>query len=559
MSQDSLRKNHEEATKAAHAHKSPRYIELERLESWVTGDQYRGRPNWWSQDVPLWEREPCIVIPVVATAIDSNVDLCLGEGRFPTFSVGDEPPKVPGKPKPVGQNPVESYLSEWHAAVKFATAMREAFAAAQGSRSAMLLQGVRNGKPFAQLFPAKWCEPKLDPDGVVLSVEIRYPYVEDYKVGNEWRSRVMLYRRTIDEKADTVYLPAEASGTEPAWKVDVAQTTVHGLGFCPVVWYAHMKGCQAANVIDGRAIHETITDEIQGLDIARSQWHRGALFSEPQQYEIGVSKGESPTDTGRTASVPTTEHGGAVTPDNPVRGSFSDGAPKPARKRGPGYVWQYENVDTKVGVLTYPGDALKAQADNISDLRQKIQEALGVVFLDPENIKFAATTSGKALQAIKQKQIDRCGQYREDFRDGMLIPAIRMQLRITSSIPDDKAITLPGFAEARAELRKGEPKIAVQYGDFYSPDPAEQNQVLTMLGAAVKAGIIDRETAIEIACRTLKIADPEEVKLRLEEQQKRDDERMATELRRFKDDASAVPGNPPAVPAGGADGRPANG
>jgi hypothetical protein len=379
---DTTLRGQAEAEKAVLANQSPRYKRLEYLERWTEGTQYKGRPNWWSDSVPLWEREPCVVFPIAKMAAESNTDLCLSEGRFPTFKVSDF-------------DNVSEFLKNYHKEARFPTMAREAFTAAQGCGTSVVIHGVRKGKPFAEIYPAKWCEREDDADGEIEKLTIQYPYVEEYQLANgEWAVRAMLYRREITKTEDIVMMPARAdeNAKKISWQRDNTKSTAHNLGFVPVVWYAFMRGVKAANVVDGVAIHQNLTDEIQAYDIARSQWHRGALLSEPQIYEIGVSKGYNPTGLGETASIPMTEFGGPVTPKNPIRGEITSGGKQKARKKGPGQIWQYENKDTTLGLLTYPSDALKAQQDNCSDLKLGIQETMGVVFLDPQNIKFAATT-----------------------------------------------------------------------------------------------------------------------------------------------------------------------
>ena len=466
--------NREQAEKAMRANMTPRYCRLEAFESWVDGTQYQGLPNWWDDDCgrPLWERAPCVEYPVVDIAIRSNVDLVLGDGRFPVFSSKpgeDESDESNGLNEDQAAD-LDRFVSEYHRISRFASHAREAFASAQGCGTAVALHGARDGIPFSESIPAKWATPRLGIHGEVLELEIRYPYLEEYRQPDgKWALRAKLYRRVIDAKRDITYKPADAreDGAEPSWQEDPELTITHGFGFCPAVWYPFMRGSVPVNQIDGSPIHAGCTDEIRAHDIARSQWHRGALLSEPQIVETGVPPGYNPTETGRTAIVPATEKGGAYTPgdpahsptgSNPARGGYLD-APrgKPARKKGPGYIWQFSDPDTKVSVLTYPGDALKAQEDNARDLRIKLQEALCVVFLDPESIKFAATTSGKALEAIKQKQIDRCAMFRDDLRDGFFLPSLDVQMRVAQKL--GKGLRVPGIEKALPLLTKfsGEP------------------------------------------------------------------------------------------------------
>jgi hypothetical protein len=449
---------YEDAQAAVIANTSLRQRRLAEFERWVEGTQYDARKSWWDDSVPLWERAPCVVYPVVAIAIQSNTDLVLGEGRFPTFSA------KPGEGEADEDNGLSSedsqtldrFIVEHHRICRFRAHARFAFASAQCMGSVLGVHGVRGGRPHADLIPAKWCEPKLDSAGAVVSVEIRYPYVEEYrKLSGGWAARALLYRRVIDAARDVTFLPADAqrSGAEPNWREDASLTVNHGLGFCPTVWYPFMRGCVPVNQIDGPPIHANLLDEIQAHDIAVSQRHRGALLSEPQICEIGVSPGYNPTETGRLPMVPASADGGMLSKDNPRHGGYLTGSSSgTARMKGPGHTWQYDNPETKVQILTYPGDALKAQDDNARDLRMKLQEGLCVVFLDPDNIKFAATTSGKALEAIKQKQIDRCDQFRDDLRDNFLLPSVDMQLRIASRL--GAGLRVPGIARVLPILKK---------------------------------------------------------------------------------------------------------
>lgn len=452
----------EDARKAFEANCSRRYIALGSLEKWVDGTQYNGRPNWWSDDVPLWERAPCIRYPIVQIAIQSNVDLCLGEHRFPTFSA--KPAESEGdEDNGLGEDDsaaVDRCLKEYHKLCQFSSHVCEAFAAGQGCGTAVAIHGARNGRPFADLFPAKSCNPKLGIYGEVLELEIKYPYLEEYKGPNgKWAVRAKIYRRLITNETDVTFLPGDAqtSGVEPIWQPDPQQTFTHGYGFCPVVWYAFMKGCVAVNVIDGKAIHANFIQEIEAHDIALSQRHRGALLSEPQLVEIGVTPGYNPTELGRSIAAVGTATGGPVTPNNPVTSQFTGGGgSNPARKKGPGYAWQYTSTkqDMDVKYLAYPAEALKAQTENASDLKQKLQESLAVVLLGPDEIKVVHNLSGKALEAMKQKQLDRCDQMRSDIEANFLLPTVDMQLRIIAKL--GARLRVPGAAKVAAILKKFE-------------------------------------------------------------------------------------------------------
>lgn len=505
MQEDLKFEGQEEADRIFRANASPRYKRLTECERWVDGRQYDGLPNFWNDEKPLWDRAPAIVYPIVQIAIESYIDLLLGEGRFPKFSAKpgeDESDDEDGGLGPDDSDTIDRFVLSWHRASQFRAVSAEAIAKAMGSSSVAVIHGVRDSRPFSDVIPGAWCEPKLDATGNVLRLEIRYPYQEQYKhpQSSKWSVRTRLYRRVIDDQWDREYQPGDGNeqGVEPQWQVNAERSVQHGFGVCPVVWYPFMRGCVPVNVIDGKPVHENITDEIRAHDIARSQWHRGALMSEPQPYEIGVAPGHNPTEIGEMPRAVSTELGGSPSPKNPVTGYYQDkpAGVKAARKRGPGYVWQYPNEKTQVGAIEYPGDALKAQEDNCRDLRMKLMEALAVVLLDPESFRAISVMSGRALQAIKQKQLDRCDKIREDLSERYFQRSIALQLRIARAVlKRNGALQIPGAKKAKVLLVGGDdkswqpPRLSLRWGEYFRADPEEQQQLVTMCVQALECEV----------------------------------------------------------------------
>jgi len=494
-----------EAVKRYRGNLSPRAAKLIQLESYVKCTQYNGRPSWWSVDVPLQERAPCVVYPVVRIAIHSNVDMVLGEGRYPeiTTKVAEDEGDEDNGLSLEESKTVDRFIREYHRVCRFKSGSRESFAEAQGCGSIAAIHGIRNGKPFQDLIPAKWCEPEIDSDGAVTRLVIQYPYIEQYQdTAGSWCARTKLYRRVIDDSRDVEFFPADApdTGTKISWRENPKRSVDHGLGFCPVVWYPFMRGAQPVNVVDGQALHTALFAEIEAHDFAISMRHRAAIYSgDPQVVEIGVERGYNPSSMGRMPMMPSTPNGGVPGEDNPVNGSWAPlgGQVTQARKRGATTIWQYEEPETKVSMLLLPSDALKAIDDNAKDIRIKLQESLAVVFLDPENVKFAATTSGKALQAIKQRQLDRCDQYRDDFGDRYFDPSVSMQLRIAAVVlARGEALRVPGAKDVAPILKEfidgGEwqaPTLQIIWGDYFKPDPDEQLKLVTMVTTALSSPV----------------------------------------------------------------------
>lgn len=499
--------NASEAIAAAHANLSPRQRELETLERYAKGSQYEGLPDWFDETVPLWERAPCIRYAIAKSAIASNVDLVLGEGRFPivTSNPGEDDSEAEGL-DPEQSKAVDRAIAEVCRRVRFRSVSRSAMKHGQQAKSVAVIAGARKGRPFLELVRSRWCEPAFDEHHKVTRLEIRYPYIEWQKqTDGSYKLRALLYRRVIDDKSDTTYLPLEAdkTGKEPletAWKVDEKRTVNHKLGFCPVHWYAHMRECSTVDDYDGEAIHQDCLDTIRGLDFALSQRHRAALFAgDPQTIETGVQPGYNPSGQVGRMGQPGSVKGGEDAQKYATSHYVSTG-PKTARVKSPGAVWQYEDPNTKVSYLVLPGEALVALDQDAADLRNKICEDLAYCPIDPHNVKFTGEMSGNAIAMLRARQFDRCDIYRDDVGDNWILPVVQLLLRVALKINlASKALDavrdiLGEFVDDAA----AEPMLFLRWpAGYLKPDPADENMTVTMAGAALKAGIATKRMALQ--------------------------------------------------------------
>ena len=537
----------------ARSYLSPRYYRIDNLERWFDGNAYEGKWPWLNESEkapPLLERAPCIVYPIAQSAALSNIDLILGEGRFPilTTNPGEDDTawaEEDGEDSTnAGLNQEDSqffdrFLNEIYRSSRFRSIAREALLQAHRSGTVCTLFGTRQGAPFAENIPAKWCEPKFDNFGAVMKLVVQYPYYEQYRDQNRgaWKLRVMIYRREIDETLDATMKPQEAQkdGALGPWVKDPEKTVAHGFGFCPVQWWKFMRFTDEAGRIDGHAFHEGILDEMHALDMALSQRQRAAMYAgDPLITETGVDPGYSPTSTGRVAGIQSTKQGGTPGPDNPSNGSYmgpnrSSGT---GRKKGPHIVWQYPNDATKVELHSLPGDALTALDNHARDLRAKIAEMLSVVFLEPDTVKFAATLSAKALVVLRDRQTSRCDVIREDAAYGWLIPASSMLLRITymsakthgpermrvrglqKAMPllknclmvvsnngggamVSKSVSADASAASEDTTEWVPPLITIRWPGYYKPDVEEELKKITAASVAKKEGLATTRSCVE--------------------------------------------------------------
>lgn len=511
----------ERAQRVFAANVSPRAQRLDWLERYANGTQYEGRPSFWDDSVPLQERAPCIVVPIPERAAESNVDLCFGEGRAPTFAiVASEEDAVFDARLGISEDDAETvtrFIGKVCDQADLTMAAGDLLHWAQIHGTTCAIACAKNGELCVDREDAKWVTPTFEPNDpdCVASVEIRYPFLEDYTDdAGQLCKRCMLYRRVIDSERDVCYHPAPASenGKEPdAWIEDFDKTTSHGLGFCPVRWYRFGKR-GASRALDGQAIHALMTDEVDAYNFARSQIHRASLYaSDPQIIEIGVEPEHKQAPTGRPASIylgpgddPNNENWILYGPHNrPVKQGGGT-----ATRRGPGVTWRYPEHESRVDLLTLPGDALKPAEDNAAKLYATIKEMLGVVFVDPEHTKLGADISGRALEWLHSKQIDRCNRIRKDFARRMLVPLLHMLLRI--ALKSKGALYIPGLDKAKKLLERFErevegsatprwfgPEIRVTWGPYFKPTATDAKTDTDNAIAAKDAGIITLKTAVE--------------------------------------------------------------
>lgn len=585
------------AREIAVLYKSPRYLRLERLEQYVEGTQYQGRTPWLSEDpkaAPLLEREPCINDPIVKDAIGDMVDFMCGQDRFPYLSTSDGDGDDEDLDDDWGLAEDESErLERWTNGALSKTAMLrhhlpEALRTAMRGSSVAVLACIRDGLPAIIAFPAKWCTPTLNTSGKCTRLVITYPYIVeerdplDYK---RWIEVCYVYRRVIDDQSDTVYLPAlgREDGHEPNWQPDLTQTVVHGLGFCPVHWYAFDRSTDHAGHIDGHAVHKYLTDEVDALNFSLSQRHRAALYTgDPQIYETGVGGMTQPAPGGRPARSMMAI--GAGTPGQSPIGTWNVGGSQgsTSRKKGPGVVWRYPEPESKVGMLALPAGALDGITLNSDDIRKKIVEALGVVIVDPNNAKTFGALSGKAMAFMFARMIARADAIRMEAGNNLFLPVIDMLLRLCHAVgkSNPRGLRIPGIRKVLPILAKFEqaeeyntpaldgtitkaqraawfgPRLELEWGAYFQASAEEENFLISMCVAAYSAGLMPLDVIVEKLRSVFSFGSAEELIAKIEEEKARKQQEAVEQMKVQASIAGAVapPGPKPPPKAGSGNG-----
>lgn len=509
----------DQAQKLAQKLLPERYRRIEQLERYVDGTQYAGRQDWFAptEDVPLLERAPNIVYSIVLAAIRQHIDFCFGEGRFPKLTTGQSEDDTDIDDEsglsPEDSKRFDAWLAKFIEHCKFDKACESGLKAAEGTSSACFILCARKGRLYIETTKSKWANPTFDPTGTeVEKLEIQYPYIDvvvDERTGVK-RARVMVYRRVVDATSDRVYLPAEVRSEfdRIQWQVDDAKSADHGLGFCPVVWYAFRKECDAANVFDGHAIHETQLDELDALNIGLSQRGRAAIYSgDPQLWETGVSPDETPAPMGRQPEMEV-RHGQTAEGIPYSLLGFSE-RPMPARRKGAGVVWRYDSEKAQVGMLTLPPGALDGISGHCEDLEDKISAVLGYTAVSAEQVKGA--TSGKALGYIYARTTAFVSGVRKDCWDGMMLPLMQKLLRMALLLDRKKpgSLYIPGIAKIRDLLASFEqpvegsgdewfgPNIRPQWGPYFEATAEEEKATVETVATASQAELVPKKLALE--------------------------------------------------------------
>lgn len=503
------------------AGQSPRYKRLDGYYRHWDGSIYDGKVAFldMSSDVPLLERAPCIVYPIVRAAIQSNIALCLGLGKFPQLlSLSSEDDTAFDDRFGLSKDDSEIVDAANQKIVdqaRLEAVSQQVAEMAMVTGTAVVVVGVDRGRIKVSQFDPRCCTPEFNPlnPDELLAVEISYRYVDDVWAPEEkkWYRVPKQFRRRIDQNYDCTYVPLEIGDPSefpvPS-VVDKSKLVTHGFGFCPVRWYQHMATVSDAASIDGRPIHWGITGQLDALHFALSQRHRAALYcGDPQVVETGVSDDEKVAGLGRAAAVaqPTASNPQGLPGSGWKLGGGEGGGVK--RRKGVGTVWSYQDAAAKVAMMTLPGDALKAIDQHIADLRSKISEALGVVFIDPATLRGTADISGKALAVIYANQIARCNAFREDFWRRCLCPVLNLIYRVI--LNTTSGLYLAGADKLRPILTRFlqpltdgtpqwfEPAIKPMWGDYFEPSDTDEATRATVAIQCLDKGTITTKTAVE--------------------------------------------------------------
>ena len=476
---------------------SPRFWRINQLEAWYLGEQYAGRPSFWSTYVPLRERAPVVQSQYVRSAVQRLATLVFGDRSFPRLKVEAEGFRVALQPGE--RDALQALVDELIRAPALSKRMREVITEGLKSGSACVVVGLVEGRPTLSLLPAKWCTPTLRADGSVESLVVEYKCPHPDGDGKRW----MAYRREITAQYDRTYEPVEVRDKEPiAWG---AYTDIP-LEFCPVVWVRNdAEATSTSDQFDGHALVEGLEDEVEALDMELSQLYRNALYNgEPQLVQIGVDDGPLTGPVGNTSTTDTRfSWMNSILPGWAQRGGSSESA----LKKAPGKLWKLPSGgDAKMVESTGAGAEIIRGA--VKELRRVLTDASGVVLFDADALG-TGDISGRALTLLHAPMLDHADNLRVEYGDA-LVRIVNLMLRLLAServhaegallrTYDTAFPVLSRFQGVGADgARKWIPvAVSLQWGEYFEPSAQDrQAAVATAMAASGGQPVLSHRSAV---------------------------------------------------------------
>lgn len=497
---------------------SARYRRLERWEKIWHGSRYDDRPSFWAKDVPLQERAPYIVVPIVRSAGKRLVAMVLGEGRFPSIGIKRNAAKRAGLTTDDCAK-LEAFISEVLDTARARQQFRLGASHALACGTNVMLVSIRDGQPCIDVIPAKWCTPKRDArTGDVCELEILYRFDVDTldpisgteNVSHFW------FRRLITHESDTTFMPepVDENGYMPsAWTPDPTKT--FRIPFCSVTWHRSMPSVDLQGDIDGTALAEGLVDETEALDFTASLGHRNARYNaEPQMVTIGAPDIDGPTGRANSAkpSDDNLQRAGFTTVNPSIPGEAQPWWKRAAQwvggkilRKAPGTVWKLPpNSDAKM--LESSGSGADILERDYNRIRAIILDALAVVMSDPEKIG-TGDISARALALMHAPMIAEADSLFEEWIRDMIAPVVTHLLRLIASQQtiDAGGVGIPGWEDVvPLLLRFYDPAhdrfrlpLEFKQGPYFDPSASDvQSSIASARTAAGDRPVLSLRTAI---------------------------------------------------------------
>jgi len=416
--------------------------------------------------IPLRDRRPSVRYGLCRIVVEDSVSMLFSEGHFPAVDCLDEPTRVA----------LLALMKE--------TRLNEVMldAAQRGSvGSVAILMRILNGRVFFQVMPTGNLTPSWKADAPDRLVMVRERYKvkgavlasQGYDIAPQDGGRDFWFQRDWTESEECWYLPWPVignKGEEP--QRDDSRSTLHNLGFVPMVWVRNLPGGDA---IDGACTFVAAIDSQIEIDYQLSQAGRGLKYSSDPTLVI-----KEPSAIGMGATVV----------------GQSGGAGGPAiMKGGDNVILLSEAGEAKM--LEISGAAAQAVIDYVRTLRELALETVHGNRSSAD--KLSAAQSGRAMELMNQGLIWLADRLRVSYGEGALLALLRMVVQASAK----REILINGQV---AQL-DSKASISLKWSPWYAPTSDDRNADASTLSTLVKNGLLSRESAVKDLAGTYDIED----------------------------------------------------
>lgn len=412
-------------------------------------------------------------------------------------------------------------------------------------------------------FPhARDCWPTFendDPSGKLIRMTWAYRYRKQVPENDQLVTKIYWFRRDFTDTFTVNYAPVEETtdGKAPMW--GAAKAEEHELGFCPVRWFRN--GDFDSSSIDGLSLYDGLLDEIDAVNLALSQRHRGIHYhGTPQGWETGVEPGDGPEASARLAGSYSADEG------RQTMGRVA----KKGRPKGPDKIWSYQSPDAKIGLLETTGTAFDTTSKHVEDVRGRTLESMSVVIFNAEAILKMGSSemSAKLLRLLYAPLLALVADLRTSTWGPALVECLSVMVRMIVAlkgkgirIRNAKKLARLGrqFLVATApDVEGGEttdewsfPEIELSWGPAFETGPSEISGGIDGALKAKEGGLIATKTAAGFVAPFFGVKDTvAELKLVERDQAKATKTNIKATADQAKAVAAATPQPPQAPPEG---------
>lgn len=465
---------------------SERWRTAKAAEAYYLSRQY-DKLRGWNAEGPLHKKRPREVIPLFKTAVDTIQRFTWGGSRFPRVVVGSTTKEGVDKNEvgPLVDDETARDLTMF--VVNLVKQARFDRCAAEYSRracitgSSAVIIGTRGGHLTYYVEPGYHCTPVFEENNPrrVKRLNILFQFEREEALSNTTVGKKLYwFKRTIDDVADTIYLPVEVKpNDEPKFVVDKDNSVVHGLGFCPAVWVRTSPLSPTA--LDGQPVVDPalypILDRINYIYSQRGRAVEYILDPQWIRKNVGVANRDE-------------------------------------LQKNPSKIWDIEDdgPDRKADItmIEAEGTGSEAASNHLKDLQQCFYEAVGVVLSAMDKMSTRGNVSGVVLEYLHAPMIAVASELRKDLGDDAFCDIINLAMRlVTVQVLAGKDVWIQGSRKAAKQIDKAQIEgpwldmpVRLQWGRFFSPTAQD-------VGTAVQAASLAKNILIAPTSATRFVSD----------------------------------------------------